>query len=196
MFYVPLSIMFIIVGFVFYFLTELMPILRLIYFDYIALGFLAAPCFILLYVMSSKRVLWFLEKVPKGKMLMFFLRRDGDMIPAIGTRAYPGESFIDVPRLGLIHDLGNVYRFGQNNVRFALENVNHTADPSYANFMSWIYSLGFNNIQELQACIKGEYNERKAEVMEKLEEKQIKPKDILLKEIEEKVDGREEGIKG
>jgi len=199
MLYVGISLIFILMGFMLYFITEIEPLFRTVYLDYIALFVMVIPTILLIYVMFEKRVIWFLEKVPKGKLLVMFLRRDGSVVPVLGTRAYPGESYIDVPRLGLIHDLGNIYHLGANNMRFALENVNHTAEPKYANFTSWLYKLGFNNIKELKATIEPKktkdkegkiietndsaFPEKEAEVLEKLPLFKATSTEVLVDEL-------------
>jgi len=172
MFWIPFSIFMMMIGFVLYTLTNILPILRIAFFDWFALIFIAIPTCLLLYALYDNRLIWFLEKIPRNKLLLLFLRRDGDIVPVLGSRAFPGESFIDVPRLGLIHDLGKgtVYKLGKNTVRFALENVNHTANIKYANFTNWLYKLGFNNIRELQACVTGTFPEKEKEVEERLED--------------------------
>ena len=170
MIYLPVSIGCSVGGAALLALTYLFPVTRAMYLDWCALILMAVPSILFIYGMSDRKVTWLMEKVPKGKMLILFMRRDGDIVPVLGTRAYPGESFIDVPNLGLIHDLGNVHRWGANNVRFALENVNHTIDPRYANFTAWLYDKGFNNIKELKATLTGKFPEKVKEVIEKIDE--------------------------
>lgn len=189
MFYIPFSIMIMGMGFFLYFLVYNIPLLRIVYFDWIALIIICIPTIILIYGIVSKKVLYFIEKVPKGKALIFFLRRDGEVVPVLGSRAYPGESFLDIPRLGIVHDLGkgSVYNLGMNKVRFVLENVNHTPQPRYANFTDWLYKIGFNNIQELQATLNGSFPEKEEEVIEKIPRWKAEPIDILEKELKETV---------
>lgn len=139
-------------GFGVYYLTDLFPVFQLLYMDYMALVIMVLPTIILIYFIVSKRLLWFIQRVPPGKLLLLFLRRDGTIIPVLGNRPYTGESFIDVHNLGIFHDIGrgSVYRWGQNNVRFALENVNHTVDPKWVNYTSWLYSIGLNDYMEIK----------------------------------------------
>jgi hypothetical protein len=172
MFYIPFTLMVIVAGMFLYVLTKILPILNMVFFDWFAIGLLVFPAIFMVYTLSSKRVLWFLEKIPKDKILVFFIRRNGDLVPVLGSRAYPGESFIDVPKLGLLHDIGNVQRFGVNNVQFALENLNHTADPTYANFNRWLYEIGFNNIAEVKATLSGEFKEKQDKVESKISDKE------------------------
>ena len=135
-------------GFLLYIFTRMIPLMQAVYMYFVALFLLAAPTIILLYMITNKKLIWFMEKTPANKMLIFFLRRDQDIVPILGSRTYPGESFITVPKLGLIHDLGkdSVYRLAGNNVRFALENVNHTPKPKFANFTHWLHNLGINTM--------------------------------------------------
>jgi len=190
MFWIPFSILMLVIGFVLFFLTKVVPLLQLIFFDWIAMIFLVLPIMLLLYQLYDNRLIWFLEKVPRSKLLMFFLRRDGEIVPVLGSRAFPGESFIDVPRLGLVHDLGKatVYKLGKNTVRFVLENVNHTANVKYANFTGWLYHMGFNNIRELQATVAGQFPEKKEEVEERLQQQSPLPVVKLVEDIEKVVE--------
>lgn len=191
MFFVPFTIIVMALGFFLYFLTYIIPLLRWVYFDWLALGILIVPSIVLLYGITSKKLLWFMEKTPKDKTLILFLRRNGEIVPVLGSRAYPGESFIDVPKLGLLHDLGkgSVYNLGMNKLYFALENVNHTPNPKYANFTNWLYEIGFNNIDELHATIypkkeDSSFSESKQkEVAEKIEDRNAEPIEILEKEL-------------
>lgn len=186
MIYIGMSFLLYGLGVIFFILrVAIMPFEQLLYgFEYIALMLMGCPIFILLYGLSSKKLLGFLERTPANKMLILFLRRDGNVVPVTGVRAYPGESFIDVPKLGLIHDLGNVYRMpGGNSIRFALENVNHTADPGYANFNQWLYDIGFNNISEVQATLKGEFKEQKDKVIERIPLFNADAVDVLVDEL-------------
>ena len=179
MIYVPITFIMIFAGFGMYMFSKLFPLVPeammfIMLFEVLGLVILLLPCIILLYGIYRNRLIWNLEELPKDKLLIWFLRRDGSIVPVLGTRAFPGESFIDVPKLGLIHDLGkgSVYRIGKNPVRFALENVNHTPNPSYANFTNWLYNLGVNNLKELQDTIKGEegFKEKQAEVSKNIDE--------------------------
>lgn len=160
MLYIPLTVICILGGFVLYFFGFIMPFelgfVKLIT-EWLSLFILVIPSFIWVYVIGKNRLLWNVETLPPDKFLIWFIRRDGSIVPVLGTRAYPGESFIEVPKLGLIHDLGkgSVCRIGKNNVRFALENVNHTPNPSFVNFTSWLYDCGFNDLSEVRNTLEG-----------------------------------------
>lgn len=187
MMYMMMTVMLFLGGLVLFIFMEISPILKFGLWSWVMVLLFAAPLVILLYGLSSKRLFWLLDKLPPNKHLMLFLRRDGTCIPVLGNRPYPGESFLEIPKLGLIHDLGkgSVYHWTNgNNIRFCLENVNHTPNPKFGNFTSWLYSLGFNNIRELQACIQSEYPEKTQDVKKKLDEKQEDVVDVLVEDIE------------
>jgi len=177
-------------GFLLYIVTMMIPLLQLVYMDFIALFLLVAPTIILLYMIINKRLIWFMEKVPNNKMLIFFLRRDQDIVPVLGHRTYPGESFITVAKVGLLHDLGedSVYRLAGNNVRFALENVNHTPKLKFANFTNWLHNLGINNIEELQDSIKGKNEAKVKDIEEKIPMFSVEPAEELHDIIAKKMD--------
>jgi hypothetical protein len=171
-------------GFMFYLLGKMYYLFSV---EILGLVMVALPTFILVYLLVSKRLIKLLDKVPPGKLLLLFIRRDGEIIPTYGTRPYAGESFIDVPKLGLLHDLGkgSVCRWGMNNVRFCLENVNHTPNPSYVNYTTFLHTLGFNNLKEVQLCIQGNggYKEMQEQVKQNIPFYQAEPQEVLQDNI-------------
>jgi hypothetical protein len=173
-------------GFVLFILSRTMYS-NFIGIDFLGLFLVALPTFLWIYLVVSKKLTKLIEKVPPGKYLILFLRRDGEIIPVYGSKPYTGESFIDVPKLGLIHDLGkgSVCRWGMNSLRFAIENVNHTPNPRYVNFSSFLYDLGFDNYSEVKAAVQGNngYNDLKEDVKEALPYYQTIPQDIVADEI-------------
>ena len=153
-------IMVLLIGYVFLYLCYILPFMSnwiMIWMAGIILGIPTLLCFMRL---STSKAMKIFEKKPAGKELMIFLRRDGTVIPMYASRPFFGESFLDVPKLGIVHDLGkgSVYRWGDKNIRFALENVNHTPDPRYVNFTNWLYKIGFNNMAELRNTLSGKDN--------------------------------------
>jgi hypothetical protein len=183
-------------GFGMYAFSKMFPpipeaMLMIITFETLGLIMLIIPAILLLYGVYRNHLIWNLEELPKNKLLIWFLRRDGSIVPVLGSRAYPGESFIDVPKLGLIHDLGkgSVYRIGKNPVRFALENVNHTPNPAYANFTNWLYNIGFNSLSEIKNTIKGEqgFADKRVEVEDRMAE--FKP---LVDKLEDEIKAEKE----
>ena len=126
------------------------------------------------------------EKCPPGKYTTIFLRRDGICEPLYASRPFHGESFLDVPTVGLIHDLGkgSVYRWGDKNIRFVLENVSHTPDPRYANFTSWLYEQGFDNMGNIREAFSPDGGRVAKEYIDRIEEdKVVVPVDKLVDEI-------------
>ena len=132
-------------------LTSMFPIFRLVYFDWFAVIVAFIPYVICIYRMGATRCFQQADKIPKWKHLINYLRRDNEVIPLIGSRAYPGESFIDIPQLGLMEFLGKdtVYNWGDKKVVWGLENVNFTPDPRYFNLTHLLWELGFSNSQDV-----------------------------------------------
>lgn len=150
-------IIFMFMGVILFYLTKIMPILQFFFMDWIAIIVMCIPVMICIMRLSGKsRSLKFFETIPPGKYLTIFLRRDGTAEPTYCTRPFHGESFLDAPKIGLIHDLGkgSVWRLGDKNIRFTLENVNHTPDPRYVNFSSYLYNvLGLNNKDDVMSAL-------------------------------------------
>lgn len=147
-------------GFVLLYLTEIFYFFRLIQMEWIAAVILIIPTVAMMIRLGTSKTFYQFEKVPRGKEFCVFLRRDGTCQPLLAKRVYFGESFLEADKIGLFHDLGkdSVYRWGDKNVRFILENVNHTPDPRFANFTSWLYRQGFNNILEVKKALDGGEN--------------------------------------
>lgn len=144
-----------ILGYVLLYLTYIIPLFRLIYMDWIALIVVSIPIFMMIIRLGTTKSLRIFEKKPAGKELTIFLRRDGTVTPMYMVRPFKSMSFLESKDMGLIHDLGkgSVYRWGDKNVRFILENVAHTPNPKFVSFCDWLYKLGFNNMAELQLAL-------------------------------------------
>ena len=144
-------------GFICMYLAEILPLFSLMQFEWVGGMLIAAGVIAALLVLSTSKAYKLFEKPPLGKYITLFLRRDGTVEPCYATRPFHGESFLDIPKVGIVHDLGEgtVYRWGNKNIRFALENVNHTPDPTYANYTSWIHNLGFDNMSKVMKAIEG-----------------------------------------
>lgn len=80
------------------------------------------------------------------------------MMPIFGDRAYPGESFLDVPDLGLIEFLGKdcYYNWGDKKILFGLENINYSPDIRYSNLCHILWELGFKNSADVKKVLTGE----------------------------------------
>jgi len=98
------------------------------------------------------------DNTPKWKHLIKYLRRDNETIELLGERAYPGESFVDIPHLGLIEYLGKdcYYKSGVKKYAWVLENMNFTPDPRYGNLTHLLWKLGFSNSDEVKKVLNGE----------------------------------------
>jgi len=97
------------------------------------------------------------DSIPIWKTLTTYLRRDNEAIPLVGERAFSGESFLDVPQLGLIETLGRdtVYTWGDKKTVFALENVPFTPDPRYFTYTHLLWQLGFSSSEDLKEVLGG-----------------------------------------
>lgn len=131
------------------------PLFQLVYFDYIALGIVACSGIITLYRLFVTRCYLQADKPSKWKTLINYMRRDNVTVPIQGQRAYPGESFIDVPQLGLIEFLGRdcYYQWGDKKYIWGLENINFSPDPRYSNLCNTLWELGVKNSDELKRVL-------------------------------------------
>ena len=154
---IGLGICFCAAGFFLYFFTCLFPILRVAFLDWIALVLFVLPYGITMYRLHVTKAYKQADTVPKWKHLINYMRRDNEIVPVIGERAYPGESFIDVDKLGLIEFLGKdcVYTWGDKKVIWGLENINFTPDPRYFNLTHLLWELGFHDSDDIKNVLSG-----------------------------------------
>jgi hypothetical protein len=112
---------------------------------------MAGGVFILLFVFGMSGTSLQYDTIPAGTAIINYIRRDGIIAPQLGKRIFSGESFLDVPRLGLVEDIGvdTVFLWGRKKVRFGLENINYTPDPRYWNMCKELYRLGFDDTEDL-----------------------------------------------
>jgi len=130
----------------------------MVYLDWIAIIIMIIPWGFTLYRIKVTRCWYLVDKIPIWKHLINYLRRDNEVIPVVGERAYPGESFIDVEKLGLIEFLGKdcVYQWGDKKIVWGLENINFTPDPRYFNFTHLLYELGFTDTNDVINVLRGD----------------------------------------
>jgi hypothetical protein len=145
------SVMLFVGGVILWLSTKIIPFLELILMDWVAVFMMAGGMIILLFVFGVSDIGKQFDTLPAGGALLNSIRRDGLVVPVIGRRVYTGESFLEVPRYGLIEDLGKdtVLTWGRKRVRFALENLNYTPDPRFWNMTRELYRLGFDDNEDL-----------------------------------------------
>lgn len=138
-------------------LCMIYPFLYSLYMDWIATLFFIIPLIIVFYRLSTAKTWIQTDYIPKWKQLVNYLRRDNEVVPLVGKRAYMGESFLDFKELGLMEFLGKdtVYTWGDKKVCWALENVNFTPDPRYFNFTALLYNLGFKDSDDVRNVLLG-----------------------------------------
>ena len=144
-------------GFTLLAMTYMFPILRMVYFDWIGGFVLLLPWIITMYRLKTTATWELADKIPRNKSLMIYLRRDGHAIPVIGSRVYSGESFLEVPGIGLVEDLGKgcVFNFGDKKIRFLMENLNYTSEMKFANYTAELSKLGFGDTNDLYNALNG-----------------------------------------
>jgi len=150
-------IIFMLLGFVFLYLAEIMPTLDRLLFPWFGLLFSSSSSIFLLYRMYVSKTLKHSDKCSTWKHLINYLRRDNDVVPIYGKRAYPGESFIDVEGLGLVEFLGKdcYYTWGDKKIIWGLENINFTPDPRYFNLTHLLWELGFTDSVDVYNVLNG-----------------------------------------
>jgi len=144
-------------GFFMVFLTKLNPLFERVYFDYIGMFVIFLPFIIVLIRMQTAKTYTLTEKTPRWKHYIAYMRRDNTIVPMMGSRTYPGESFIDVPKLGLVEFLGKDcwYNWGDKKILWGLENLCYTPDPRYSNLCHLLNTIGFNSSEDVKNVLSG-----------------------------------------
>ena len=158
MFLIAIGSTLLIFGFSLIYLTRMFPVLQIIYMDIIGAVIVAAAWIITIYRIYVTKAQYQVDRLPKWKHLINYIRRDNETIPLLGDRAYPGESFIDVPDLGLIEFLGKdcYYQWGDKKYLWGLENINYSPDVRYSNLCHVLWELGFRNSDDVSRVLKGQ----------------------------------------
>lgn len=145
------AVMLFIGGIMLWMMAKGIPLLALMMMDWIGVFMMGGAMFILLFVFGLSQVGLQYDSIPAGTAIVNFIRRDGILVPLLGKRIFSGESFLEVPKVGLIEDLGKdtVLLWGKKKVRFGMENINYTPDPRFFNVTKELYSLGFDDSDDL-----------------------------------------------
>jgi hypothetical protein len=142
-------------GVMLWMMSKVVPILSLMMMDLVGVFMMGGAMFILLFVFGISQVGLQYDSIPAGTAIVNFIRRDGIIVPLLGKRIFSGESFLDVPKVGLIEDLGKdtVLLWGKKKIRFGMENINYTPDPRFFNVTKELYSLGFDDSDDLYSVL-------------------------------------------
>jgi len=154
---IVIPIIFMVIGFMFLYVAEIMPIFDELFFPWFGMVFACSGSIFLLYRLYVSNTLKHADKKKNWRHLINYLRRDNEVVPIYGTRAYPGESFIDVEGLGLVEFLGKdcYYTWGDKKVIWGLENINFTPDPKYFNLTHLLWELGFTDSVDVSNVLYG-----------------------------------------
>lgn len=147
------STMLLVTGVILFTLEQLDPWFSL--FDWVGVFSMIGGFLILLIAFPFSDTGKLYDTLPPGTCCIPFIRRDNSIVPVIGKRVFPGESFLEVKQAGIIEDLGvdTVLLWGRKKIRFALENLNYTPDPRFFNVSRELYRLGFDDEHEMKTIL-------------------------------------------
>ena len=151
-------LLFYVLGIILLMFPLMIPDPRMVLFTYIGAIVLCLPNILVWQRIIASQTYKHVEKLPKWSHLIDYIRRDNQVIPIYGKRAYPGESFLDVPQLGLIEFLGRdcYYSWGDKKTLLGLENINYSPDIRYSNLCHILWELGFHNSDDVRSVLSGE----------------------------------------
>ena len=184
----PLLWILALMGFFLFFLSEIEVQFYFMHFNWLGIIFVMMALIGMTWRLFTSQSARQFDSLDKQSALLEYLRRDASAIDVIGTRVYSGESFLDVPKLGLIEDFGKdcVYSKGGKKKRFGLENINFTPDPRYWNLTAEYYKLGFNNPMDVWDVFNGKNLELMGKVyLNMCDGENVRGVSKLIKEIKE-----------
>jgi len=164
------ALMMMVTGTLLFVLAKTVPLMNFLSMDYIGICCFWGGAIILFFCFGLSQTGLQYDTTPPGTAIINYIRRDGIIAPLLGKRVFPGESFLDVPKLGIIEDLGTdtVFLWGRKKVRFGLENINYTPDPRYMNMCKELYELGFDDTDDLQNILNIPYMDNEREMEKKV----------------------------
>jgi len=149
-----------VVGLLLYVLTVILPILRLVYFDWIALIVLCLPWILDVYSMYKEDTYKHTDAVKKWDTVVDYIDRNRDVRSLICNRPYHTQSFLEAKGFGLIENKGkdSVLKKGTKKYVLALENCEHTPDASVLSASDILYDeLGIHDMYTLKKLLTGEF---------------------------------------
>jgi len=179
---------------IFFLLSRTDPTAYFYYFDGISFIITVSIICLMLYRLRKSGSWNYFDNPKHNKPLLEFLYRDGTKRPILGERI-PGTGFIQVKGLGLIQDIGrkpapgSVYFHGDKPIRYVLQDINHTPNPKFPGYYSFLTYLGFNRMDEVQEVLDGYNPELMVKVWNRLMDYvPPSPSDKLVEDIKDMKD--------
>jgi len=178
------------IGFIITVISHDSPLLHYFYFDILGVIICFVPIMIT-FVRLRTGDCWNNFSLPsKNKPLYDFLYRIGKIRSVFGQRI-PGTGFSQVKGLGIIQEIGrlpspgSVYNRGDKSTQFVLQDLAHTPNPKFAGFTTFLTSIGFNNIQEVNRVLNGYDPELMVRIWTSLNEYELKDStDTMIEKLQ------------
>lgn len=160
-------------GIIFFMLSRTDPVAYMYGFDILSFMIFFSIIIITLVRLRRSGSWLYFDRPKHNKPLLEFLYRDGSKRPILGERI-PGTGFFSVKQLGIVQDIGrlpapgSVYFHGDKPIRFVLQDINHTPNPKFPGYYSFLTYLGFNRMDEVQEVLDGYNPELMVKVWDRL----------------------------
>jgi hypothetical protein len=146
-------------GIFLFFLTYMMPIFRLVYFDWIGVFILLLPWILDYWNMIREGTLAQTDTVGRWKTIIDHIDRNRDVHTIIADKPYHTQSFLECKGYGLIENKGkdSILKKGTKKYVLSLENCEHTPDPDNLLSSEILYELGIKDMYTLRKLLTGKY---------------------------------------
>lgn len=153
------NILLTVIGLSLYTTTVMFPILRLVFFDWIALVVIILPWVLDVISMYREDTIKDTDTVKKWETLVHYIDRNRDVHPLITKRPYHTQSFLEAKGFGLIENKGkdSVLKKGGKKYVLAVENCEHTPDPDMIDSSQILNELGIKDMDTLRKLLTGMY---------------------------------------
>jgi len=177
-------------GFLILVLSHGNSLLYYFYFDILGGIVMGMSMFLIGWRLYRGRCNHYFNMEKKNLPLYEFIYRIGAKVPIYGKRI-PGMGFSKIKGLGIVQELGkassysSVYSHGDKSCQFVLQDVAHTPDPKFAGFCSWLTSIGFNSLTEVNSVMNGHDADTMAKVWMNI--KDYRPKktvDVVVEKLQ------------
>ena len=147
-------------GLMLYMLTVIIPLFRLVYFDYISLIVMMLPWILDVYNMKTEDTLLQTDTTKKYETVVDYIDRNRDVHSLKTVKPYHTQSFLEAKGFGLIENKGkdSVLKKGRKKYVLALENCEHTPDPDMLSISDILYNdMGIRDMVTLKKLLTGQF---------------------------------------
>jgi hypothetical protein len=140
-------------------LTQIYPLFKLVFFDWIGIFVLLLPWILDVWNMYKEGTFLQTDTTKKWDTIVDYIDRNRDVTSLKTTKPYHTQSFLEAKGFGLIENKGkdSVLKKGTKKYVLALENCEHTPDPYLIESSQILWEMGIRDMYTLRKLLTGQY---------------------------------------